>query len=276
MNEEEFIENLKQSFPQQMTRLEMHMLYLKYKSNENEKNVGKRKTSNPNDSETSKRPSHSTSTSVSQASASQGSGSKGLDVHMKKLNDLRAIHQQKQKQPVSPDSSLIESQLDGERMVFQNVPNDGGGHCLFHSILHLMQRQGRLQGYTMKDMRRELAEWLLQLKDSEVSDITWEKFVFFVADNQYDIDNVDNIAFERWRRSGGFEKYVRNLRTTSQWGRDIEIIAAGLLYEVNIFVYVLNNLEAGPIKAIEVPNARTLSLLYRGGVHYEALIPYGT
>ena len=271
MNFEEFVEQMKQSSPEQMNKLEMHILYLKYKSNENKKNVlTKRKTSDSNPSKLIKRSSQSIAASSSQASST----SKGLDMHIKKLNVLRAIHQQKES--ISSDGELIETTLDGETMFFKNIPNNGGGHCLFHSILHLLQNQGRLQGHTMKDVRRDLADWLLQLKDSQVSDVTWERFVFFVADNQYDIDNVNDDAFERWRRNGGFETYVNNLRTTSQWGRDIEIIAAGLLYEVNIFVYVLNDLEQGPIKAIEVPNAITLNLLYRGGVHYEALVPYGT
>lgn len=267
---DEFLQQMKKSSSQNMTQLEMHMLYLKQKSNEREQ-PSQSTSGSSNRSSNSTRPSRYTTASSSQASASS---SKGLDVHMKKINALRAIHQQSKS--ISSDGGLIETQLDVETMFFQNVPNDGGGHCLFHSLLHLMQSQGRLQGYKVNDMRRELADWLLQLKDSEVSDITWEKFVFFVADNQYDIDNVDNNSFERWKRNGGFEKYVQNLRATNQWGRDIEIVAAGLLYEVNIFVYVLNNLQAGAIKAIEVPGGTTLNLLYRGGVHYEALIPLGS
>lgn len=277
MTFEEFIKQVKRTSPH-MSMLEIHMLYLKQKASESEeKKNSKRKHAKivkqhssmfSNQASSSKQPSQSTSTHSSQAPTSS---SKGLDVHLKKLNSLRAIHESGKS--ASSDNGLIQSQLDGEVMVFQNVPNDGGGHCLFHSLLHLMQRQGRLQGYTVNDMRRELADWLLQLKDSEVSEITWEQFVFFVADNQYDQDNISNDAFEDWKRNNGFEKYVENLRTTNQWGREIEIVAAGLLYGVNIFVYVLNNLEAGAIKTIEVPNSITLNLLYRGGVHYEALIP---
>lgn len=273
MTFEEFIKQVKRTSPQ-MSMLEIHMLYLKQKSSENqEKKFAKRKASaDPSSSKIVKRPSsQSTSASSSQAPTSS---SKGLDVHLKKINSLRAIH--KSGKSASSDNGLIESQLDGEVMLFRNVLNDGGGHCLFHSLLHLMQRQGRLQGYTVYDMRRELADWLIQLKDSEVSEITWEQFVFYVADNQYNKDNIDNDSFEHWKTNNGYEKYVQKLRTTNQWGRDIEIVAAGLLYEVNIFVYVLDNLEQGPIKAIEVPGGDTLNLLYRGGVHYEALIPLGS
>jgi hypothetical protein len=277
---DEFIQQMKNS-SRNMTHLEMHMLYLKQKSNEREQKKRKQPDSNKkppsqstsgssNRSFNSTQPSQFTTASSNQASSSS---SEGLDVHMKKLNALRTIH--KQSKSISSDSGLIESQVDGETMLFQNVSNDGSGHCLFYSLLHLMQRQGRLQGYTVNDIRREIADLLLKLKDSEVSEITWEQFVFFVADNQYDVDNIDDNSFQHWKRNGGFEEYVQNLRTTNQWGRDIEIVAAGLLYEVNIFVYVLNNLKAGPIKAIEVPGGTTLNLLYRGGVHYEALIPLG-
>lgn len=279
MTFEEFIKQVKRTSPQ-MSMLEIHMLYLKQKSSENqEKKIAKRKASaDPSSSKIVKRPSsQSTSTSSSQAPTSS---SKGLDVHLKKINSLRAIHKSGKSvssgKSASSDNELIESHIDGQKMHFRNVPNEGGGHCLFYSLLHLMQRQGRLQGYTVYNMRQELANWLLQLKDSEVSDITWEQFVFFAADNQYDEDNIDNDAFERWKRNGGFEEYVQNLRTTNQFGRDIEIVAAGLLYEVNIFVYVLDNLKAGAIKTIEVPGGITLNLLYRGGIHYEALIPLKT
>lgn len=269
---DEFMHQLKKSSSQNMTQLEMHMMYLKHKSiaSEEQKNSKRRKKS---DSRVNNKPSYSTPTS--QASTFTASSStNGLNKHLEKLMTLRAIHQQKKS--ISSGNGLIESKLHGETMVFENVPNDGGGHCLFYSILYLMQRQGRLLNYTVNDIRRELADWLLQLKDTQVSDITWEKFVFFVADNQYNMINVDDAAFQAWRRNNGFEKYVQNLRRTNQWGRDIEIVAAGLLYEVNIFVYVLNNLEQGPIKAIEVPGDNTLNLLYRGGVHYEALTLLGS
>ena len=66
------------------------------------------------------------------------------------------------------------------------------------------------------------------------------------------------------------------------WGGGIEMAACAHLKRVNVWVYEANKKQGGGFERIScfdapgrTPSTHTVHVLYRGGVHYDALVRHG-
>lgn len=131
------------------------------------------------------------------------------------------------------------------------IRQPGDGSCLFHSLNH-----GLGQGGTAQSLRREIASFLQANPSLEISGDTLEEWV-------------------RWDSHASLADYARRM-AVSGWGGGLEMAACSLLKGVNVHVYenARRGLEFKRISCFDCPSAaRTVHVLYQGGVHYDALQP---
>jgi len=133
----------------------------------------------------------------------------------------------------------------------------GDGSCLFHSLLHGLQQSGGSQGsHSAQALRRELAAFLQQNPATQIAGDTLEEWV-------------------RWDANSSVNEYARRM-AVGGWGGGIEMACCSLLKNVNVHVYENSGRgsEFKRISCFDCPNAaRTIHVLYQGGVHYDALQP---
>jgi hypothetical protein len=139
------------------------------------------------------------------------------------------------------------------------VPQPGDGSCLFHSLAYGLGSGGA------RTLRREIAAFIesnpsLKIADAPISD------------------------WVRWDSQQSVGAYCSRMAHAG-WGGGIEMAACALLKRVNVHVYerksglgfLPTGLGGGGYKRIscfDVSNAaRTVHVLYCGGVHYDALVP---
>jgi hypothetical protein len=176
---------------------------------------------------------------------------------------------------ISGTHRLIRLRFRGNDVQFRRYPNDGNGHCLFYSIIHLLHRLGlRSNTYTMQQLRDEIADYVMTQKDETVNGIplAFQRFMFYDTDASYATNrsSVSDAAFERWKKSGGFDKYTRGIRK-SQWGRLCEILAASELFGINFYLHTFSRPTEEPHHVTEKDGTVECHLLYLGHNHYEAL-----
>lgn len=132
------------------------------------------------------------------------------------------------------------------------VRQPGDGSCLFHSLAHGLPPPSSASG-----LRREIAGFVQQNPDIKIAGDTLEEWV-------------------RWDQNSNVSDYAKRM-AVSGWGGGIEMAACSLLKNVNIHVYESEkrrNNEFRRISCFDSPNAaRTIHVLYQGGVHYDALVP---
>jgi len=128
----------------------------------------------------------------------------------------------------------------------------GDGSCLFHSLNFGLATGGSAQG-----LRRELANFLQQNPSLQIAGDTLEEWV-------------------RWDSNSTVSDYARRI-AVSGWGGGIEMAACSLLKHVNVHVYEAVGRACSEFKRIscfDAPGAaKTIHVLYQGGVHYDALQP---
>lgn len=128
----------------------------------------------------------------------------------------------------------------------------GDGSCLFHSLCHGLQ-----SGSSAMSLRRDIAHFLQQNPSLEIAGDTLEEWV-------------------RWDSNSTVQDYARRI-AVSGWGGGIEMAACSLLKGVNVHVYESIGRAVPEFKRIscfDAPSAaKTIHVLYQGGVHYDALIP---
>jgi len=134
------------------------------------------------------------------------------------------------------------------------VRQPGDGSCLFHSLNH-----GLASGDSAQSLRREIAGFLEKSPTVQIAGDTIEEWV-------------------RWDSNSSVADYARRM-ALSGWGGGIEMAACSLLKNVNVHVYENasrrgSSNEFKRISCFDCPNAaRTIHVLYQGGVHYDALVP---
>jgi hypothetical protein len=152
------------------------------------------------------------------------------------------------------------------------IRQPGDGSCLFHSLAHGL---GPSCGGAAT-LRRELAEWVARNGDARIADTPLSDWV------QWDSGESPGAYARRLARAG--------------WGGGIELAACARLKRVNVHVYERRGSAFKRISCFDVPGggaagggggsrggarsavdaqppARTLHVLYCGGVHYDALEP---
>ncbi|CAE8695805.1 unnamed protein product, partial [Polarella glacialis] len=129
----------------------------------------------------------------------------------------------------------------------------GDGSCLFHSLLHGLQTGG-----SASSLRRDIAYFLQSNSSMQIAGDTLEEWV-------------------KWDSNTSVNDYARRM-AVGGWGGGIEMACCSLLKNVNVHVYESNrgggSSEFKRISCFDSPNAaRTIHVLYQGGVHYDALQP---
>jgi len=133
------------------------------------------------------------------------------------------------------------------------IRQPGDGNCLFHSLSHGLQ-----PGTSAQALRREIATFLKQNPALQIAGDTLEEWV-------------------RWDSNSSVSSYARRM-AVSGWGGGIEMACCSLLKKVNVHVYegmgIGCNSDFKRISCFDSPNAaKTVHVLYQGGVHYDALQP---
>eukprot|EP01132_Coremiostelium_polycephalum_P003996 gene3996-4997_t len=119
----------------------------------------------------------------------------------------------------------------------------GDGNCLFRSIAD--QLENAPQNY--QKYRQAIVTFIEQNKDI---------YSPFIDDEEFD----------------SFEDYIREMRTDGEWGGNIEIQAASLIYTVNVTIHQLNQPQWQVINHFN-GKTRMIHLSYHDGEHYNSVRP---
>mmetsp|Transcript_8200 Transcript_8200/g.20359 ORF Transcript_8200/g.20359 Transcript_8200/m.20359 type:complete len:370 (+) Transcript_8200:214-1323(+) len=151
------------------------------------------------------------------------------------------------KTPLGMGASGGNFKLKNARVVRQ----PGDGSCLFHSLSY------GLGSTNASTLRRQIADFVSANPKLEIAETPMNDWV-------------------KWDSGTSVQQYASKM-AVSGWGGGIEMAACSHLKKVNVHVYektLFGNYKR--ISCFDVPNARqTLHVLYRGGVHYDALVPGG-
>ena len=126
-------------------------------------------------------------------------------------------------------------------------PQPGDGSCLFHSMTYGMGTG------TASALRRELAAYVLKNADLKISETPMRDWV-------------------KWDSGSTVQTYSRRM-AVGGWGGGIEMAACARLKKVNVHVYERAGGGFKRISLFDAPggSTKTIHVLYRGGVHYDAL-----
>ena len=131
------------------------------------------------------------------------------------------------------------------------VRQPGDGSCLFHSLCH-----GLGAAVTAGGLRRQICGWVRENPDTKIADTPMSDWIL-------------------WDSNRTPSAYASTM-SVAGWGGGIEIAACARLKSVNIHVWEQN--RSGPgyrrISCFDAPrvSAKTINVLYQGGVHYDALV----
>lgn len=133
------------------------------------------------------------------------------------------------------------------------VTQPGDGSCLFHSLCFGLRRKTEAQA---QQLRRQLADFVMRNASREIAGDTIEEWI-------------------RWDTSSSVAEYTRMISVRG-WGGGIEMAACSIMYGVNVHVYEPRNGGTAfqRISCFDspVPTNTTINVLYRGGMHFDALV----
>ena len=143
-------------------------------------------------------------------------------------------------------------QLRRGRVVLQ--PPDGS--CLFHSLrFGLIQCEVAAPPESTAALRKALAEWVGSHPDHKIADTPVSDWV-------------------KWDSNLSPARYAKKMARGSAWGGGIEMAACSQLHSVSVWVYERRGGGFERISCFDSADADapTVHILYKGGVHYDALI----
>ena len=141
------------------------------------------------------------------------------------------------------------------------VRQPGDGDCLYHSLAHGLGARG----CSASVLRRELAAWVAAHGDERIADTPLSDWV-------------------RWDSGLSCGDYAVRM-AVSGWGGGVEMAAFARLKRTNVHVYERRTGLLPGFKRIscfdapaapDAPLAKTVHVLYGGGVHYDLLEPTGS
>lgn len=144
------------------------------------------------------------------------------------------------------DGSVVH--LTGARVRSQ----PGDGNCLFHSVSH-----GLGGGSTAQALRRELTSFIERNSEMQIAGTPLHQWV-------------------QWDSGTSVSAYARRMASGGTWGGGIELAAVAKLKAVNVSVFEPAK-GGGPStfkrigQFVNPSSTQTVQVLYRGGVHYDAL-----
>ncbi|KAJ8614055.1 hypothetical protein CTAYLR_005850 [Chrysophaeum taylorii] len=138
------------------------------------------------------------------------------------------------------------------------VPQPGDGSCLFHSLGYGHERLfGR--PLAASALRGLLMDWLLEHQETKIADTPVKDWV-------------------KWDSGCSVPAYAKRMRLFG-WGGGIEMAAYAHKFGVDVHVYERVSGTRHPYKRISrfektpLESRHSLTVLYRGGVHYDAILP---
>lgn len=142
----------------------------------------------------------------------------------------------------------------GKRVIVRSgrvVRQPGDGSCLFHSMAY------GLGGTSGRRLRSEICNYMRNHPNADIAGNPLKDWV-------------------KWDANQSVDRYARAM-SGSRWGGGIEMAVCAKMKGVNIHVYERRGWFSGGyerISCFETPGARrTISVLYCGGIHYDAFIP---
>lgn len=128
------------------------------------------------------------------------------------------------------------------------MPQPPDGSCLFHSLAYGLQ-----DGRSALALRIDIASFIRRNPDLEIADTPLKDWI-------------------KWEALVSVNTYTSKMEFTG-WGGAVEMAAAAELNHVNIEVYEPSSLGYRRISLFAKAGAKqTIRVLYRGGVHYDALV----
>jgi len=169
-----------------------------------------------------------------------------------------------------PDASSASKRLamagDGGNAYLRQarvVPQPGDGSCLFHSLAYSYAALFDRDVGDARQLRAVLMDWLVEHEDARIADTPVRDWV-------------------KWDSGSSVSAYAKRMRHVG-WGGGIEMAAFAHKFRVDVHVYERHISARFPFKRISrfeqrhLANrpspAKPLTLLYRGGVHYDAILP---
>jgi len=125
------------------------------------------------------------------------------------------------------------------------VKQPGDGNCLFHSLAYAL-------GGTAASLRKDICEFMEKNPSLEIAGTSLADWIQMLAGAQV-------------------AQYARKMAKGSQWGGAPEIASCAHMAKVNIHVYERRSAGFELTVPFDVGSARTVTVLYVGGVHYDAL-----
>jgi hypothetical protein len=168
--------------------------------------------------------------------------------HFKKKRDLHIDAQKNGWKLVGGSSNLPGAVLRVARI----IPQAGDGSCLFHSMSY-----GMKDGSNATSLRRDICEYIQQNPNTTICDTPLSDWV-------------------KWDSGTSCVDYARRMKSGA-WGGGIEMACMSQLKGCNVHVYESQRLGGFKrISAFDHPIKpelkKTVRVLYRGGVHYDALV----
>jgi len=175
--------------------------------------------------------------------------------HFRKPRDKHADAQRRRPAPGAGDGKIV--YLTNARVV--TMPGDG--NCLFHSLSY-----GLRSGVNARQLRRQIAEFIGRNPKLEIAETPLKDWV-------------------KWDSGRSVSEYAQRM-AMGGWGGGIECAACSRLMGVNVHIYERTrrsrfsrggaNCAYKRISCFDLPGpdgrkAKTVSVLYCGGVHYNAL-----
>lgn len=127
------------------------------------------------------------------------------------------------------------------------VPQPGDGSCLFHSLSY-----GLPDRSSASTLRKEICAFIAKNPELEIGDTAIKEWV------QYD--------------SGGSVSSYAQKMSHGTWGGGIEMAAVTKMKYVNVHVYEKCREGYRRISAFDVGAPKTVSVLYQGRMHYDAIV----
>jgi len=175
--------------------------------------------------------------------------------HFKKGRDKHMDAQRGKPRSIGADGKIVF--LKSAKVV--TMPGDGS--CLFHSLAH-----GLRSGQSARMLRKEIADFILRNPQLEIAETPLKDWI-------------------HWDSGRSVASYARQMAVRG-WGGGIECAACSRLCRVNVHIYEKvgkrrysqngNGVEYKRISCFNLPGpegktAKTINVLYCGGVHYNAL-----
>jgi len=136
------------------------------------------------------------------------------------------------------------------------VRQPGDGNCLFHSLCFGLNDGKSGRPVSAGELRGQLANFIAQNPHLEISGDSLEEWV-------------------KWDTNSSAHSYASKM-ARGGWGGGLEMAACSLLMKVNVHVYERGSGGFKRISCFDHPGhvSKTVHVLYQGGVHYDALVPF--